>query len=711
MPIDLTGKSFDIAQSIIDKGQALNLDFSVMNSGDEDVAPFSFDIVISQDDEISEDDFKLGTYNNTTGLKAGLDSGLKSYRYNTPDKDSPFWKDIDGTYTVGMRLDPESEFFESNKDNNSNVGLNIDSDQVEVRDFDFLFKDQRAELKGKSISVANQEITPGEKIDLSFVVENESPAIANPFSIDVYLSPGIGIDVKGAVKLGTYDIRDITDGNGDTGVKSFKYPTPDLGDPVWEKGDGNYYIAFDIDSQKEVQETREGNNSRLGEGLDYTAFGVTGLNTAADLVVKNFEAPANAKAGDTVTVEYEIVNEGGAEADLFASGVYLFGANYLADNESLNLEDAPEIFPFIGDRTASAISLEAGDTTGMMTTEITLPESWAGYSGDGDYYLGVEVDPYDDVVESSDINNSLTKAGIDYQAIALEAPIDNTVDLVGTYFEVVQDQIVPGQKFDLGFTVKNEGLATTNPFVFDLYLSQDENISAEEDFRLGSYDIRDGLDGEEDTGIKSFRYTAPDGEEAFWDGGDGTYYAGMIIDPNDDIVESNEDNNSEQGMGLDYGSTEVTGLEKIAELEAKSFDVKSENIEVGSDFEVSYEILNNGTESADLFGAGFFIFDEDYLMNSDALSIDDVPQAYFLNGDRANATISLEAGESTGMMTTTLTMPENWAGFAGGSGDYYIGLATDVYGDIAESNEMNNSLIGMDTDYQMVTINMPSMDI
>ena len=710
MPIDLTGKSFDIAQSVISKGQALNLDFSVMNSGDEDVAPFSFDIVISKDDEISEDDFRLGTYDIITGLKAGQGSGLKSYRYSTPAKDDSFWKDIDGNYTVGIRLDPKSEFFESNKDNNSNVGLDIDSDQVEVRDFDFLFKDQRAELKGKSISVANQEITPGEKIDLSFVVENESPAIANPFSIDVYLSPGIGIGVKGAVKLGTYDIRDITKGNGDTGVKSFKYPTPDLGDPVWEKGDGNYYIALDIDSKDEVEETKEGNNSRQ-EGLDVTGFDVTGLDTAADLVVKNFEAPANAKAGDTVSVEYEIVNEGGTEASLFAAGFYLFGDNYLADNESFNLEDVPEIFPLMSNMAASTISLEAGQTTGMMTTEITLPESWAGYSGDGDYYLGVEADPDNVVAESSDINNSLTEAGIDYQAIALEAPNDNTVDLVGTHFEVVQDQIVPGQEFDLGFTIKNEGLATTNPFIIDLYLSQDENISAEEDVHLGSYDIRDGLDGKEDTGLKSIRYTAPDGEEAFWDGGDGTYYAGMIIDPNDDIVESNEDNNSNQGMGLDYASTNVTGLEKIADLEAKSFDVKSENIEVGSDFEVSYEIINNGTESADLFGAGFFIFNEDYLMNGDALSIDNVSQAYFLKGDFADATISLEAGESTDMMTTTLTMPENWAGFAGGSGDYYVGLATDVYGDTAESNEMNNSLMGMDTDYQMVTINVPSMDI
>ncbi len=708
MPIDLTGQSFSIAQSIIDQGQTLNLDFSVMNSGDEDVAPFSFDIVISKDDVISEDDYKLGYYKIVTGLEAGQSSGLKSYSYNTPAKGSSFW-DGNENYTVGIRIDPASEFFESNEDNNSNVALGVDFDTIEVKDFG-QDQNQSAELKGSYINVANQQITPGEKVALSFTVENEGSAMANPFSIDIYLSPGGDIGAEEAVKLGTYDIRDGIAENDDTGVKSFSYTTPDFGDAIWGKGDGDYFIALDIDSKNEVSETEEENNSGLGEGLDYTKFGVTGLNSAADLVVKSFSAPENAEAGDTVTVEYEIVNEGETKADLFAAGFYLFDKDYLAEHESLNVEDVPEVFFSQGNGNSSILNLEPGASTGVVTDEVTLPDSWAGYTGTGDYYIGVEADPFDDVVESSDVNNSLTDDMSDYQKITINAPNHDTVDLVGTHFEVVQDQIVPGQEFDLGFTVANEGLAATESFSIDMYLSEDANIDPEEDKYLGTYDIKDGLEGSKDTGLKSVRYVAPDAADEFWGEEDGTYYAGMVIDPDQDVAESSEDNNSNLGMDMDSASTNVTGLTKIADLKTNGFSVMPETIDTGSTFEVSYEIMNYGTESAELFAAGFFIFKKDYLMSHDALDLEDAPQVYFLPGNDADTIINLDAGASTGTVTTELVMPEEWAGFAGGSGDYYVGFAADPYGDIAESNEMNNSLVNTDIDYQKVSINVIPTD-
>ena len=315
------------------------------------------------------------------------------------------------------------------------------------------------------------------------------------------------------------------------------------------------------------------------------------------------------------------------------------------------------------------------------------------------------------MVESDDANNSLTEEMVDYQTISLEAPINNTVDLMGTSFEVVQDQIIPGQEIDLGFTVQNEGMAAADPFAIDMYLSQDANIDPEKDFHLGTYDIRDGLDGKEDTGLKSVRYIAPEVEDSFWGDEDGTYYAGMVIDSANDIVESDKDNNSNLGSGLDYASTEVTGLEEIADLTTSSFDVMAETIDTGSTFEVSYEISNAGTASADMFSGGFFIFNEDYLLNHDALDVKDAPKAYFLAGNRSDALINLEANESTGTMTTQLVMPEDWDGFATGSGDYYIGFAADPYGDVAESNETNNSLLGMDIDYQKVYINVVPTDI
>ena len=710
MAIDLTGQFFDIAQGKIEKGQPIDLNFSVLNQGDESVDPFSFDIVISQDGEISEDDYKLGNYKIVNGLDAGADSGLKSYRYSTPAANSKFWSDDISSYTVGIRLDPEFEYFEKDEDNNSNVGLGVDYDKVEVGEFGL------SDLKGGYLGVSDTPITPGDKIDVAFAIKNDSTEMASPFSVDVYLSSTEGTTSEDAVKIGTYDIRGNIAGGKTSGEKRFSYSAPELGDPIWENGDGEYYVTFDIDPDNQVTESNEDNNSGLGKGVDYAGINVAGLNDAADLVVTSFTAPENAEAGDTVTVEYAIENKGGTSADLFAAGFYLFGEDYLADNDSLDLDAVPEVFFLQGNKGDSAISLDAGESTGTITTDITLPENWGGYGGDGDYYLGVEADVFDDVTEVSDANNSLTKEGVDYQQVSLNAPVDNTVDLVGTEFDVVQDQIVPGQEFDLAFTVKNEGLAPVEEFSFDLYLSQDADINPDEDVYLGTYDIKDGLNGMENTDIdtefgivpRSIRYTAPEMDDAFWSEGDGAYYAGMVIDPENDIAESNEDNNSNVGEGLDYKQTYVTGLGKVADLKTNGFNVVPETINTGDSFEVSYEIFNEGTERADLAGAGFFIFTEDYLNNNDSLEIADVPQVYFLQGDYDDAIFNLDPATGTGIVTSELTMPSDWDGFAMGSGEYYVGVAADPYQEIIESDETNNSLVGEFIDYEKVNINVTS---
>ncbi len=710
MAIDLTGQFFNIAQGKIERGQAINLDFSVLNNGDNSVDPFSFDIVISRDGEISEDDYKLGNYEIVDGLEAGEDSGIKSFRYFTPAANSPFWLEDNTSYTVGIRLDPEFEYFEFNEDNNSNVGLGIDYDELEVGEFGL------SDLKGGYLGVSDEPIIPGSTIDLAFAIQNDSTEMASPFSIDVYLSPTEGVIGEDAVKIGTYDILGNIAGGETSGDKRFSYTAPELGDPIWENGNGEYYVAFDIDSANQVAESNEDNNSGQGEGVDFARVNVRGLERAAELVVTSFSAPENAEAGDTVTVEYEIENQGGAPADLFAAGFYLFGEDYLANNDSLDLADVPEVFFLQGNQSDSAFTLAPRESTGTITTDITLPENWGGYGGDGEYYLGVEADVFDDVVEVSDANNSLTGEGIDYQAVSLEAPVDNTVDLVGTTFGVVQDQIVPGQKFDLAFTVKNEGLAPVDEFYFNLYLSQDDNIDPEEDVFLGRYDIRDGLGGMENTDIntefgivpRSIRYTAPEADDPFWSEGDGTYYTGMVIDPADRVTESNEDNNSNMGEGLDYTPTLVTSLNEAADLKTNGFNVVPEVLETGGTFEVTYDIFNEGTKAADLTGAGFFIFTEDYLNNNDSLSLEDVPQVYFLQGDRDDSVFSLDPGTGTDVMTAELSVPIDWDGFATGSGEYYVGVAADPYDEIVESDKTNNSLVGEFIDYEKVTINVTS---
>ncbi|MEM8831370.1 MAG: CARDB domain-containing protein, partial [Cyanobacteria bacterium P01_G01_bin.19] len=430
----------------------------------------------------------------------------------------------------------------------------------------------------------------------------------------------------------------------------------------------------------------------------------------SDLVVQNLDVPENAQPGDTVTVEYEIFNQGGKSAELFAAGFYLFDDEYLANNDSLDYQDVPEVFFSQGSAASSVLSLEPGEGTGIISEEITIPETWEGYSPDANYYLGVEADVFDDIDEGDEANNSLRELGEDYSAIKI-----TQADLVVQNLDVPENA-QPGDTVIVEYEIYNQGGQSADLFAAGFYLFDDEYLANNDS--LDYQDVPEvffsqgsaassvlSLEPGEGTGIISEEITIPETWEGY--SPDANYYLGVEADVFDDIDEGDEANNSLRELGKDYSAIEITE----ADLQTVSFDVDPETIKTGEDFTVEYEITNAGTEAADLFGAGFFIFDEDYLNNHDALDIADAPMVYPLVGDVKDAIISLEPGESTGVVSTELTMPENWEGFAAGSGNYYIGFAADVYDDISESNEMNNSLVGSGIDYLAVMIDVGATEL
>lgn len=689
MTIDLTSTLFNIIQTEIDFGQSLNLDFTLTNLGDEVAQPFSLDIFISTDNTITEDDYKLGTYDILESLKANEEVS-KTYRYATPDANDSFWNDGIGDYYVGFIIDPDNKIAESDEANNSNQGLGTDLDVVNVVDYGL------SDLASTSLTVGGGGFTPGGKAPVSFTIKNLSTTeSANPFSVDIYLTANDTFDPATDFKLGTYDIRDVLAPEADTGVKSFTYNLPGLDNDVWD-GNGTYTIHLDIDPDNEVAETNDDNNSGEGLGIDSFEFDVTGIDEAPNLKVSSFSAPDSFAVGDTISVDYEITNDGGSDANNFATGFYLTTTDYLSSGLPVGIEDVPGILLLQGnDRTSSLNSVKAGESTGALSTELTIPEEWGGFSGDGEYVIGAIADVFDDVAENNETDNSNFAQDVDYKTVTVDAP-DNTgkVDLVGSYFEV-GSEIEAGGEVDLSFKVANQDIGHVDSFDIDLYLSHDENISADEDYYLGTYTIPEGIAGKTETELKSYVYHAPEVGDAFWQGSDGPYYAGMIIDPENLVAETDETNNSD-----------VVKAPASADLTIKSFElVGSPTANKGDTIEVKYEIMNDGTGAANNFAAGFFLFDDEYQANNNQLSLDDVPEVFFIRaGDRASNLISLEAGESTEMVTTEITLPTEWVGFDGGATDFNLGVAADPFDDVQESNELNNSFNSENINFADVSI-------
>ena len=562
MAIDLTGSFFNITQQKISRGQDINLDFSVVNNGDEDIQPFNFDIVISQDEKIDENDLKIGNYEIRNVLEAGKDSGLKSFRYKTPSATSPFWLDKDSTYTVGLRLDPKNKFSESNESNNSNRGIGVDLDTVDAVEFG------DSDLVGLQTRVGKPEVAAGSYIDLSFAVANVSPdEIANPFSVDIYLSKDTKISEDDA-KLSTYDIKDIVNPNGYTEDKKYSYQVPPKDHLFWKSGDGKYNILLDVDSKDEVSETNEVNNSGQNAGLDYTAINVinTGVVVAQpDLAVTDFKVQNNVAAGETVTVEYEITNQGDSTADDFSTGFYLFTKDYLASNDSLSLEDDPGVMFLQGDRESTLMSLKTGES-GTMTTQLTIPEKWEGFTGSGDYYLGAEADVYDDFAESDETNNSLTELDVDYQKVSIDNALGGADLLTGSTFEVSPDTISTGSTFEVTYEIENKGNAVAEDFAAGFYIFTEDYLTKHDELSIEDNPGVLILQGDEDSFLISLEanetttMTTELTLTSDWEGfatDSGEYYVGVAADPYGDVVESDETNNSLNGLNIDYVKVNV----------------------------------------------------------------------------------------------------------------------------------------------------------
>lgn len=414
-----------------------------------------------------------------------------------------------------------------------------------------------ADLLGISFK-APQISKAGEEITVEYEISNKGNAVADFFAAGLYLFNKDYLATKSNLSLQDVPEAYFFQGNQDNNLitllpgQTTKISTNLILPSEWKgySGKGDYYLGLESDPYKDVAESDETNNSLTGATKDYQKITIDApTNPLADLIVTSFKAPENCNPGTTIDVEYEITNKGGAEADFFAAGFYLFKQDYLDNNRNLSIQDVPEVYFFQGDRAANLITLAAGESTGKMTTQLTIPENWTGFEDGAEYYLGAQADPYDDVKEAIEANNSLTAQGIDYQKF-------NAADLVGTNFEVVQDKIKPGQKFDVEFTVANKGTVKVDSFEVDIYLSADENISADEDYYLGTYNIEDVLDPSKDCGLKTAQYTAPGLNNPLWSKGDGMYYAGMIIDPDKKVVELSDDNNSNHGQDLDYSVVE-----------------------------------------------------------------------------------------------------------------------------------------------------------
>jgi len=261
-------------------------------------------------------------------------------------------------------------------------------------------------------------------------------------------------------------------------------------------------------------------------------------------------------------------------------------------------------------------------------------------------------------------------------------------DLVAKFFDLIQEPLVAGESFDVQFEVENTEAGNAGEFSVDFYLSTNDWFSTNDKF-LNSYQVN-SLPGNNTTGKITINLDLPPFDDSFW-GENGTYYVGMIVDEENQVTETNEENNLNQGKFIDFDDVNVTVNANAPDLAPKLLDVIQEPLFAGNNFDVEFEVENKSLLDAGEFAIDFYLSTNDYISTNDKLL--------------GTSTISSLAGNTTtGKQNINLALPGGEDSFWQGTGEYYIGMIVDAKGQVEESDENNNLNQGEWIDYDGVNI-------
>ncbi|MEP0910837.1 S8 family serine peptidase [Leptolyngbya sp. GB1-A1] len=148
-----------------------------------------------------------------------------------------------------------------------------------------------------------------------------------------------------------------------------------------------------------------------------------------------------------------------------------------------------------------------------------------------------------------------------------------------------------GDTAALTFHLENANATVAGGFGVDFYLSTDRTLDSS-DRLLGSQAIA-GLAGNRTTGQLTATVTLPNQSDAFWQG-EGTYYISMVVDPANQVAESNKANNRNQGTPLDSSTIQVSLLPSFTgfSLQDASGDTSENTVFQEGAVQLSYSLAN-----------------------------------------------------------------------------------------------------------------------
>jgi hypothetical protein len=253
------------------------------------------------------------------------------------------------------------------------------------------------------------------------------------------------------------------------------------------------------------------------------------------------------------------------------------------------------------------------------------------------------------------------------------------------------------------YTVKNtEAGGNSGPFKVKFYLSRNATIDptlVTGDFLLKEITVAAGVSGNGDLALTE-DVLLPPGDNLFWTT-DTDYYIGAIVDSENVLLETNETDNSNLGIGKDVNVVAITNTQTPDLLLASITGPGSATR--GGTVAISYTAKNAGKRAtaavANSVDVAFYLF------------ADDTATPQFNKSGALTTKLTFEdtilgvpALGTAGPNAATVTLPgatdSFWSrpGIVPGTTKFYLAAVIDPAGAIKESDEFNNSNLGLGID-------------
>lgn len=479
---DLVVDTMNLRREVYEGEDSFLVDLEIVNRGVVDAGPFNTDFIFSADDILGNEDDLLYTKSENTHDVEAFGMSKIYWRYYVPMAEMAA-EFPSGYYHMWIVADSDNQVAESEEDNNAAM-----SDVI-------FFGVHSNNLAAVSVSLdATAGLAPDTEVGVAVTVQNLGTQSLNAVPVQVVFSSDGTRDDSDAVLCDA--IAEVPLEVSQVAIVSLTCTVPRVR--------GELTLIAEVDPADTLSDTDRSDNAVAG----------------AAAVAVNAPSPELTVAGvgsdfDEIDWQWDLhVGVTVTNSGVDAAGAHRVGF-YLSGDQTWDSTDV----------LLCAVDMAAGLAAGaseLVSRICTAPEA-----ASGDLWLIAVADPDDAVFEVDDTNNS----AVGVRVITIHPPDWN---LNASNFSSGSSTFQSGDSVQFNLTVTNTGTVAVTGYHLDVYLSSDTSISSSD--TLFCYLDKGSLDGGV---IDTFTFgcEAPTVDP-------GTYYFGVIVDPEELIPETDESDNA-----------------------------------------------------------------------------------------------------------------------------------------------------------------------